>query len=614
MIKKILRQLYYEKNDSNSYTKGGDIANNLNITTRTLRTYIKEINETISNYVEIESKMSKGYKLIVKNERWLSDYLDSYMPDTKDMRIFNTYKLLYKKPHSIFELCENLYLSESVVFKLISNLKVLFNNEKIDIKIIKDKEGNYHLLGNEFQLRNIYIKLSLIEKNENYSKDLDFYFYNGAYKNFKSIENVLTENNVMTETQGKIISLRLVTMIMRYKYDFNIKYSEIKSFKNYCNKEVIIFAEKIFNYINENIISIKEYEKDYILSQILMFNIPTIISDQDEKNIDRALKELDLQFELNLEKDKYFQKRIIKHINKLLYVIDANCYIYRDILEETKKNYVYEYDIAINLANKLEKLFSINVPEQEIALLAIHIAASQIRVNKNNKINVIIISDHGYESQVLYIKINKEFKSYLGNLLIFECEDEAKIYLEDNIKPSLIISDINLKENWECEVIKSISYSRKIRNKINNLINEDKNIKILKNILCKEIVILEEKNVKDSIKTLAMKLRNNVNFYNNIISRENIYSTYIGNGILIPHEIEVTEFGDSKIIIGVSKLGINSFDGNKVNVIFLLSFSKKDNKKLRGVVSMINDLRDDKSFIEKMLKNPSISTLEKILK
>lgn len=614
MIKKILKQLYYEKNENNFYIKGGDIASNLNITTRTLRTYIKEINETISNYVEVESKMSKGYKLIVKNERWLLDYLDSYMPDTKDMRIFNTYKLLYKKPHNIFELCESLYLSESVVFKLISNLKTLFNNEKIDIQIIRDKEGNYHLLGNEFKLRNIYIKLSLIEKNENYTKDLDFYFYNGAYENFKTIENVLITNKMMTETQGKIITLRLITMIMRYKCNFNSKYSKVESFKKYCNKEFLVFVEKIFNYINENIINIKEYEKEYILSQILMFNIPTIIDLQDEKNIDKVLKEIDLQFELNLEKDQYFQKRIIKHINKLLYVIKANCYIYRDVLEETKKNYVYEYDIAINLANKLERLFSINIPEQEIALLAIHIAASQIRVNKNNKINIIIISDHGYESQVLYIKINKEFKSYLGNLLIFECEDEAKIYLENNITPSLIISDINLKEYWECEVIKEISYNRKIRKKINNLINGDKNIKILKNILCKEIIILEEKNIKDAIKTLAMQLRDDVNFYNNIITRENVYPTYIGNGILIPHEIEVTEFGNSKIIIGVSKLGINSFDGNKVNIIFLLSFSKKDNKKLRGVVSMINDLRDDKSFIEKMLKNPSTSTLEKILK
>ena len=613
MIKKILKELYFEQ-DKNDYTRGDDVSNNLNVTTRTLRNYIKKINNTMSNYVQVQSKATKGYKLIIKNENWLRDYLDSSTLDTKEMRVFIIYKLLYKEKLNMFQLSEKLYLSESVVFKLIFNLKVLCENRLTAITILKDDEGRYCLLGNEFALRSMYIKLSYVEKNLKNDEEIDIYYYNGAHKDFCLLNNLILQENILTKTQAKIISLRLLSMIARYKYkSLNIE-DKIQSFQQYCDIKFSIFADVIFDYITINIIILNENEKDYILNQILMFRTPTIINYKQEIEIKNVLKEVNLQYELELERDPYFQNRIIKHINNLIYMLKSYSYIYRGILNETKKNYEYEYNIAINLSKKLEVIFSVRIHEEEIALLAIHIAASQVRINNKDEFNIIIISNNGYESQILYMAINKDFKGYLGNLIICESEKEAEIYLIQDRRPSLIISDAELILNWNCKVIKSIDYNDETKGKIGDLIKNSNNFKTIKKFLYGEIVILKDKNINLAIKKLALTMRNDTAFYQNIIEREKKYSTYIGNSILMPHEINVTDYGDSKIMLGITKSSINSFDGNKVNIIFMLSFSKKDNKELRNVMTAINKLRDNKNFIERIIKNPDINILEEILK
>ena len=92
-----------------------------------------------------------------------------------------------------------------------------------------------------------------------------------------------------------------------------------------------------------------------------------------------------------------------------------------------------------------------------------------------------------------------------------------------------------------------------------------------------------------------------------VIAREKLMSTGVGNGIAIPHAKTDTV---SNIILSIAtiKSGINykSVDKKKVFVIFMLLAPKDSaSENLKVLTSIAKILRDNHSFIEKLINTKS---------
>jgi transcriptional antiterminator len=74
-----------------------------------------------------------------------------------------------------------------------------------------------------------------------------------------------------------------------------------------------------------------------------------------------------------LERNSFSYARTVTHLNFMMERILNNRTVKNSLLDNIKKQYYNEYNIAIKVALKIENLFSIRVPEDEIGFLTLHI-------------------------------------------------------------------------------------------------------------------------------------------------------------------------------------------------------------------------------------------------
>lgn len=75
----------------------------------------------------------------------------------------------------------------------------------------------------------------------------------------------------------------------------------------------------------------------------------------------------------NLEKNSLEYVRTITHINLMLQRVMNKKTIKNYLLDNIKKELYNEYDLAVKIAFKIENLFSIRIPEDEIGYIALHL-------------------------------------------------------------------------------------------------------------------------------------------------------------------------------------------------------------------------------------------------
>lgn len=75
----------------------------------------------------------------------------------------------------------------------------------------------------------------------------------------------------------------------------------------------------------------------------------------------------------DLEKGSLAYIRTMNHINFMIERVEKNKPIKNELLESIRTGLAAQYSIAIKIAMKIENLFSLTVPEDEIGYIALHI-------------------------------------------------------------------------------------------------------------------------------------------------------------------------------------------------------------------------------------------------
>lgn len=139
----------------------------------------------------------------------------------------------------------------------------------------------------------------------------------------------------------------------------------------------------------------------------------------------------------------------------------------------------------------------------------------------------------------------------------------------------------------------------------------------------KNIVMnLDAKSQDDAIKKLAEVLKRNGNisntndFYNDVLKRESMTTTGIGNNIAIPHG-KSESVTDTTMLFAKNKtpLDWNSLDGSKVNIIFLMAVSPNaiGDAHLRMLARLSGKLMDDE-FVAAIKASKTTKEVLKIIK
>lgn len=163
--------------------------------------------------------------------------------------------------------------------------------------------------------------------------------------------------------------------IRRIEKGINIENPFLNELKVLYPEEYNI-ADEALNLINEALnVKLPVSETGFICLHIRASITETEVSEPLEytKKIGEIIDIISKLMKKNINKNSLAYARTVTHINFMLERVKTNKTIRNLLLESIKRELYKEYDIAIKVAMKMETLFHVKIPEDEIGYIALHL-------------------------------------------------------------------------------------------------------------------------------------------------------------------------------------------------------------------------------------------------
>lgn len=520
-----------------------DLALAINASDRTIRNDKNDIN-SLFNLDVIVSNGTSGYSL---TNNYSQTHILSVLNGLRDTSGYSVEKLIYRsilfgKNVSISELSETCYLSESAIYSEIKDLSEKLLDKKIEL-IVQKKE--VFIKGKEIDLRNLVIN-SMDQENEinQVIEELhhtDRMLFEEKFEKVKiKLQNSLTQHNI--EKELDLFKRYFLVSFIRFNilnHPIDSHYIEIN--ENEQTNEVKNVLE------NEGL----EYQYLSTIYQYLTYshNDENIV--EETKIILNFLTDMDKMYNSQNMYDEKLIYDLAVHLKILKIQKYLGIKVNNPLLEKIKKEHSLAFEFAFNLSSKVESSFDLNLTDDEIGFIAVHIAAALERANSqaSDGKNVLFISSFRESINFLCTeKIKKEFGTRV-NLISVDLTTINTIDLEQ--VEYLIYTDKEQRDHLHFDIPKSINLiqvnpiltSKDIMYLYQVLFSRKKsnNREVIRNITNETCFVqgIKVKNKKQALDYITKHLEKSGNIdkttLEGIYKREEISPTEIGNLVAIPH-------------------------------------------------------------------------------
>ena len=584
------------------------MAEELKVTTRSVRTYIKQLNDNLGEDIaQIIYVKGHGYKLEIRDDE-IYDLLfeeNRKIPfdfNVKDERILYLLDFFteFDEVITIDQLADKISVGRTTIVNDIKSVREILNEYNLDL--IKKQNFGMWLKGNEFDKR--LLLLNYIYKdskndlaNSRYVTDVE---ENLLEKLKKSILKLFKEDSFYATDQIFEETIKyILVQVGRIKngneiFEYDKRFDLLGSYDEYnISKKIKIIVEDIFD------IALNEYETLYLTLPLVSGNaapISKFVSNKPKlrNNIEDLME---LIFKEIYERmgiiiyDQSLRDSLGYHfeftLNRLLFKIKLK----NLLLDEMKENYVLTYNLAKITADVIEDVYNLTVPEDEIGYIAVHFGSYlEKNIASNTLKNVAIVCSTGLGATNL---ITIRIKKIIGQHVNIDTFSMFEIDEVDFSKYDLVFTtnDIDINSNAVLK-IDSILDENKLRNKIEKIIylnnsNLSRNLKDLKlseNLLIgvflqeRHFYVLNKKTVSAALKSMIDSMIEDgvvgEQFKKDILEREKTHPTIFNSGLLLPHSVN-DKSDEIYVSIGILNKPIE-YLGVEIKVIMLIAFSSDD--------------------------------------
>ena len=619
---------------NNSYLRLEKIAKELYISDRSVRNYIKRINETLEGVANIEIERGKGAKLLILSEEFyeiVNDYSSrQLLLNNRENRVkyIIDYFIELDGITTLDDLAHDLNVGKTTLINDLKEVELVLSD--YHCKIESKKNTGSYLEYNELDIRmlisnylcegyNIY---QINEKYANIDKDV--------FENLKiDIYNLLKANNYnVTEVVLTDILKYIIIMVYRVNRGYTINHLEkrheiIKNFSDYDNYAQRI-SELVYRYFG---IKTTTNGKLYLAIPFFTRNAAVNI-DFSKKNITDTISYLMDKIRMKIYEDvgiiindKKMLNNLAIHLSYSLNRMTFNIKVKNSLDFSIKDKYKLAYQLAEISASVIEKEKKLKVSNEEIIFIAIHFGAllEKNRAKISELKNFALICENGLgTSMLLKARLNRLLKADridVYGLYEFKEVDRSKyqvIFTTINLDPGLV-KDTNLP------IIKidTIFEEEEVRNSLENALYfsssslKSTNEKFLLSFIeDNNIQFFYNSNYKKILNQMMEKLLNNgkidTHFINYILEREEISPTILDNGIMIPHYTSLF-VKEPEIMLGLVKN--DCIHNNRiVKLIILIVYPEKyaDSDLMLKVYDNIIDLGRDKPTLNRILNSTTV--------
>lgn len=636
---KLLKVLNKSKKQITSY----ELSDATGINRRTIRNEIQLLKKSLAAYdIELISKPSKGYKIIIHDKKKYQELLNS-IDDTQSNE-----KILPTSSKERIEYLTTLLLLSDDYFKtddIADEVYVSKTSISNDLKIVKDRFSKYNLT--IVHKPGLGIKLKGDEVNKRLCMS-DFFFHNSVttFSDLKCKGFDLNELQQILNQIKKIVidflfdykikiygiafenlAAHIAIAIYRIKNNNYIALDE-KLYNKFINTEEFKIAEKLVGKIEEQIkIKFPKSEIAYITMHLLGKEV--IEKDFIDKGKENIFPENIHELLLNIMDDVYNKLNIDFRDNTRLYIslgmhivpmlnrLAFNMVMRNPILNEIKVNYPEAYDAAAVAGDTIYRKTGLSLCEDEISYLALHFEYAIEQKLRTIK-NVILVCATGRgTSQLISYHIKNKMSDQVNvlgivdlyNLKSVDFRNVDFIFSTVPISIKVPVPVINIPFFLGDDDIEQIKLKLKTAG--------DQSLQSLGRYFNKDLFISDyaAENKQDVFRKLDSMVSAYIDdfsgdFIRSVIEREKIVSTEYGNLVAVPHPLKPIRNKTFVAVIILRKPII--WETKKVQLVLLLSLDGREHNLealYRSLAKFITNERD----VLKIINGGNLETLIEVV-
>lgn len=616
--------------EKNEYVTAVELSLLLEVSIRTIKRYIKDLNYFLTDYgVEVSSTKGIGYKLkgSAKEIRLIKieaiKFIEGFeTDDSMEGRIKNVLCIFLNNDYvKVEELSDKLNLSIPSINKLIAKIKGRLKEYELNI-ISKPFHGS-EIVGQEIKIRSLILHYAVKTDENNF---LEVMLDNISKVEIALIEKIVIEGLkdsgiIISDKDFNLLLTRIITSVSRIRKNFTIKETAFEdSYLLHSYDFIKDILQKIGIVLN---IPIKEDEILYVSSSsgVIIYNYNTrkelSLDTQGEVNkfVEGILLEINLITDIDFRADTDFINALVMHLKIFINRFKAGVSATNPMLMEIKTKLPMETNLATIVAKKLKEEFKVVLDEDEIGFIAMHFGAAFERRKGTTGKRICIICNYGIGTSQL---LSEKLKQRISDITIVGTYPVR--YLDIALKQDIdyIVSTVKLdKNNFKVPVlyIENV-FSDDIVNELHQVFHEkEEKRKIFKEVFNKKAFFtINAKTSQDAIKQIGKAMKSKGFIDDEVIAlvleREKMSSTDIGHLVAIPHTILE---GSYKSIIGVGVLEKPiMWNKEEVQLIFMVCFNKSESYNF-PVFKYLYNFIEDEGEVRRALKFFNFDKLMEIL-
>lgn len=431
--------------ETNDYITASEIASKLNVSTKTVARQLDNVEKILNQYnLSLQRKTSKGMRIIGSDADKLTilglikqSTSHEYSPAERS-KIILSYLLKSQKPIKLLALSRLLNVTDTTISNDLDKLEPWIN--KMHMTLVRKPGLGIYLEGLEKDIRKAIINyiyenfhqkniLTLLYKwttNKQITSSADKFLLDLVDKNIiqkveEAIKFVLNKNEQqisMNDFSGLVVHLTLALQRLLKGETITIApdfLAQVKAKKEFSLALKIseqlaeVFQTKVpveeTAYITMHLLGARQFYKDNANFEMPYnsFQLMQIA----KQMIDIAQSEAQIKIE---HKSKLLVG-LVKHLGPVVTRIKLNMGIRNPLLQEMKAKYPQWMEIAKKSAKPLEQKLQCELPEAEIAYIAMHLGSALEEATLwRRKFNVIVACPTGIgTSKLLAIQLKKNF-------------------------------------------------------------------------------------------------------------------------------------------------------------------------------------------------------------
>lgn len=625
MLTKRQKEMIQEfERHSPSFLTADHFVEKFQVSMRTVQSDIKKIREHLATtrYAELISVASKGSQLIIKDYTAFQVNIQqkeiiSESNQSDRVRKLCVLLLNQKRPINRQKILDQLFIASSTLNMDLKEADKLLSNYQLSVE--RNRNSGIFISGNEYDKRKCLLKLghldihqgqSSMETEESFRQEIEMVLVSVLLKHHFHISETLFQNLIV----------HIEMAIKRMKNGFYIgsdEFGGITDFDSEMEVSTEIFqrlAERsYFKVSQEEILNLAIYIKgksDYENDDYISEEVNTFIL--------HALKEINEKFDIDFRQEIDLRISLALHLMPLLTRIEYNIQNENKLLDQIKQSFPLGFDIAAYMCMLLQNTIDKKIEEGEIAYLAIYFNQYLAKYNdiSGKKRILIITSLKRSESILLRQRFATWFSNEITILTLVNTHEVGFLDIED-YDVIFTTEQTELTDKMGAILISFFpseqEYS-KIKLAIDGFNDKFEIVNLFDEALFRYGHFTNKKEVLDKICSISVsKVGDKVFQLREAVElREEIGSSYFGNGIALPHPINpILAETFVSVILLKNELDWDS-DGNKVHLVMLVAI-EKNNAKVFQLWNYLAKIIQEKGFVDRVIKNPTFENFRENL-